>query len=299
MKMNGKRMLAAMSAIVMCFSFAACGSSDSSSEADSKSSAASSQAEESKAEESKAEESKAEESKAEESTAAPEESTEVSEVSEVEIEVSEAEPEVSEAEPEVSEAEPEVSEAEPEESKAEAAPSADGNTLNGKGYTITFPDNWLEFKAYKDKVNEAMKAEGKTAIMLQPFGSEFAYYCAEDLNIEDGVTYFYTSKPSTMSAYKGHSITEDTFKNALDSSIQSSYKSGTLESTDTIKVGGADALKYVGVIPNNGIDYKTVVIVALSGSTLYQYGFAAPAADFSARSGDLDAILNSVKYTEE
>ncbi len=300
-----KKVLAAAAALVMCFSMVACG--DSASSGDSKGDAASpwsdSSAEESKAEESKAEESKAEESKAEESKA-EESKAEESQAEESKAEESQAEESKAEEplinEPEESKAEEsKADESKADESKAEETPAASGNVLKGTNYTMTFPDNWLEFKAYKEKVNEAMKKEGKSAIMLQPFGSEYAYYCADDLNIEDGVTYLYTAKPSTMSAYKGHSVTEDTFKNALESTIQNSYKSGKLESSSTIKVGGADALKYEGVIPNNGIDYKTIVIITLSGSTLYQYGFATPVSDYSARSGDLDAILNSVTFTEE
>ena len=102
-----------------------------------------------------------------------------------------------------------------------------------------------------------------------------------------------------MSSYKGHSITEDAFQKALSTSMESAYKSGTFEGTTTIKVGGADALKYEGIIKNNNIDYKTISILVISGSTLYQFGFASPAADYSSVSGELDTILNSVKFTEE
>ena len=190
---------------------------------------------------------------------------------------------------------------EDESSKDESKPdsSVNGNTVTGKGYTLELTGKWLEYKDYK----ETLKNAGKNVILMQPFGSEFSFYNGDDLDpATDGVGVFYTAKPQSMSAYKGHKITEDMFVKALVPTIENQYKKldgGQFTNEGSVNVGGAEALKLVGSGKVNDKQVKDVRYVLISGSTLYQFVFSIPEKDFAALSGDIDTIMKSVKFTEE
>ena len=154
-----------------------------------------------------------------------------------------------------------------------------------------------------DMIKTCLKNAGKNVILMQPFGSEFSFYNGDDLDpATDGVGVFYTAKPQSMSAYKGHKITEDMFVKALVPTIENQYKKldgGQFTNEGSVNVGGAEALKLVGSGKVNDKQVKDVRYVLISGSTLYQFVFSIPEKDFAALSGDIDTIMKSVKFTEE
>jgi len=280
-----KKILAMVLSLVMCLSFAACGDDDSSSKKSKNKDSSVSASDDSANEDSKEDDSDEDESKEDESKEDDSKDDESSEDESSEDESSEDESSEDDSKDDES--------SKSDDSKP--APSADG-VVKGTKYEFTPGSNWVTYDEYKAKLKET----GVSAVIIQPFGSELAMYNVKDLDVTDGVGVFYTSKPQTMSAYKGHKISE--FESTLTSTTKNAYKSAedaNVEYKGTVEVGGAEALKYEATGKLNGIAFTDIRYYIISGSTLYSFVFSVPAGDYSALASDMENVIKSVKFTEE
>ena len=289
-----KKLTAAAAALVMCFTFASCGSTDTSDTSGAAvspwgqtSEAGSSAAGESKAEDSKAEESKAEESKAEESKAEDSKAETVTEESKA-------------GEPAESNAQPEESKAEQTASEAETTPAEGSFVVKGTGYTVEFGEGWMDMADIKDDFGKQSAAAAR-----EKFGLDDSSFTGMDV----------------VCAYKPDGVSQVPVFNVVDPVVNSLFKSvkiADLESALTMalqqQMAGQEGFKLEnkGIVSYNGADflelyteYKTDTAVAkarqffaLNGDKEYVISFSIPGDMYDDFLSETEKVMKTFKFTE-
>ena len=301
--------------MMMCFSLAACGSTDSSSDGSEPavkspwgqpaSSAESVEDKESSLAESSAEESEPEGSSAEKPESEPESKADTSKPEETAPPESKAEEPVTEASKAESEPEPAESKAEPQpaESQADAQPADDGDisfTLNGSGYTVSFGEGWTDITDKKDTM--AKQSADKAGELLNIDRSNFTgmdtvcYY-----NSQAGETppVFNVLEPVTNPLFEA--VKTEDLEQMMILTLQQQ-----LQGQEGVKVGSNGIKEYNGVkfieifseYDTADLKVKARQFFALHGSTQYLISFSIPGDRYDEMYDETEKVMNTFRFTD-
>lgn len=296
-----RKLIAAAAALVMCFSMAACGNSDSSGKSDAISpwGNASSDAEEdsSKASESKNDESKADESKAEVTTASPAVTTARETTAEAVTTTEESKAE----EPALTSEEPE-SQAEVTVSESEKTPSADGSfTVTGTGYTVEFSSKWVDFADLKDEIGQ-----NTAEVAGEQFGLDTSEFAGMDSVVMYGAgedepsAVFNVVKPVVNAAFRSVKVSD--LEEVLKLSIETQM-AGTegfdMKSKGIVKYNGEEFLELYTEYTIDDAVAKARQFFAIHGDKEFVISFSIPGEKYDELYDETEKVMKTFRFTEE